>query len=317
MLDLSTIFTAARSLTSPLLFSLFHHTNRTPTQSRYKHSWWLQRRCMAAPVGPATTSSPSWRMSRPPEARLTVVRLLLVTTPTISVLLTGWSWAAGPGLSFTVSRLTFLLSQLYNSRKMRGTSCICFPGNQYDNGHNNVCYVIPGCLQLYMYCIVYHILEGEGKFSFWSPDQTFFIFYLQILARLYPCSDCAEDMRSDLAESPPRVTSASEFSLWLCQLHNKVNIKLGEFSAFTNIFWQQLFFNICPIQENRSSTAAKYFSAGKTGGMMAPVTDFWPLEHCCSYCLIIIVQPSLKLDQKCLIFHYKIKSAGVSSMTLK
>ena len=165
-----------------------------------------------------------------------------------------------------------------------------------------------------MYCIVYHILEGEGKFSFWSPDQTFFIFYLQILARLYPCSDCAEDMRSDLAESPPRVTSASEFSLWLCQLHNKVNIKLGEFSAFTNIFWQQLFFNICPIQENRSSTAAKYFSAGETGGMMAPVTDFWPLEHCCSYCLIIIVQPSLKLDQKCLLFHYKIKSAGVFSV---
>ena len=29
----------------------------------------------------------------------------------------------------------FPLSQLYNSRKMRGTSCICFPGNQYDNGH--------------------------------------------------------------------------------------------------------------------------------------------------------------------------------------
>ena len=47
-------------------------------------------------------------------------------------------------------------------------------------------------------------------------------------SRLYPCSDCAEDMRADLAKSPPRVTSSEEFSLWLCQLHNKVNLKLGK-----------------------------------------------------------------------------------------
>ena len=71
-----------------------------------------------------------------------------------------------------------------------------------------------------------------------EPRPAFFpiLFTNSLLARLYPCSDCAEDMRSDLVESPPRVTSASEFSLWLCQLHNKVNIKLGEFSAFTKIF---------------------------------------------------------------------------------
>ena len=49
-----------------------------------------------------------------------------------------------------------------------------------------------------------------------------------LCCRLYPCSECAEDMRADLAQSPPRVSSASEFSLWLCQLHNKVNVKLGK-----------------------------------------------------------------------------------------
>ena len=41
-------------------------------------------------------------------------------------------------------------------------------------------------------------------------------------------------MRTDLVESPPRVSSASEFSLWLCQLHNKVNIKLGQFLPSSN-----------------------------------------------------------------------------------
>ena len=100
---------------------------------------------------------------------------------------------------------------------------------------NNVWYVTQGCLQLYN--VLYSLLEGEGKMRLFGKDNEFgaqtrhFSYF-----RLYPCSDCAEDMRADLVESPPRVTSASEFSLWLCQLHNKVNIKLGEFSAFTNIF---------------------------------------------------------------------------------
>lgn len=51
---------------------------------------------------------------------------------------------------------------------------------------------------------------------------------LQIVSRLYPCSDCAEDLRKDLTEEPPLVTSAEEFSQWMCRLHNKVNVKLGK-----------------------------------------------------------------------------------------
>jgi len=51
---------------------------------------------------------------------------------------------------------------------------------------------------------------------------------LQIVSRLYPCSDCAEDLRKDLIEEPPLVTSSEEFSQWMCRLHNKVNVKLGK-----------------------------------------------------------------------------------------
>lgn len=51
---------------------------------------------------------------------------------------------------------------------------------------------------------------------------------LNIVSRLYPCSDCAEDLRADLKEEPPVVTSTAEFSQWLCRLHNRVNVKLNK-----------------------------------------------------------------------------------------
>lgn len=51
---------------------------------------------------------------------------------------------------------------------------------------------------------------------------------MHIVSRLYPCSDCAEDLRQDLVEEPPVVSSSVEFSQWLCRLHNRVNVKLGK-----------------------------------------------------------------------------------------
>jgi len=51
---------------------------------------------------------------------------------------------------------------------------------------------------------------------------------INIVSRLYPCSDCADDLRADIKEDPPKVSSSIEFSQWMCRQHNKVNVKLGK-----------------------------------------------------------------------------------------
>jgi FAD-linked sulfhydryl oxidase len=52
--------------------------------------------------------------------------------------------------------------------------------------------------------------------------------YLSIFSRIYPCDECAADLRQDLKEMPPRVENRTELSQWMCRLHNKVNVKLGK-----------------------------------------------------------------------------------------
>ena len=48
------------------------------------------------------------------------------------------------------------------------------------------------------------------------------------LADLYPCADCAEGFREFVRSHPPRVSTRRDFVVWVCELHNDVNEKLGK-----------------------------------------------------------------------------------------
>ncbi|XP_074601373.1 evr1_Alr domain-containing protein Alr [Brevipalpus obovatus] len=54
--------------------------------------------------------------------------------------------------------------------------------------------------------------------------------FLQSFSKVYPCPECAQDMQKDIAQDPPKLTDHQSFSRWLCDLHNKVNKKLGKSS---------------------------------------------------------------------------------------
>ncbi|XP_015792487.1 FAD-linked sulfhydryl oxidase ALR [Tetranychus urticae] len=52
--------------------------------------------------------------------------------------------------------------------------------------------------------------------------------FMNIFSNFYPCSHCAADMRNDISKDPPKVDTRQSFSLWMCNLHNKVNQKLAK-----------------------------------------------------------------------------------------
>lgn len=52
--------------------------------------------------------------------------------------------------------------------------------------------------------------------------------FFSSLSRLYPCEPCAQDMQIEIQKDPPILKSQETFSQWLCQFHNKVNVKLGK-----------------------------------------------------------------------------------------
>lgn len=54
-------------------------------------------------------------------------------------------------------------------------------------------------------------------------------------SRLYPCGECALEFQELLRKHPPQTATRSAASLWLCHVHNQVNLRLGkeEFGELT------------------------------------------------------------------------------------
>ncbi|CAN4120160.1 unnamed protein product [Withania somnifera] len=51
---------------------------------------------------------------------------------------------------------------------------------------------------------------------------------MEILSRMYPCSECADHFKEVLRANPVQAGSQAEFSQWLCHVHNVVNRSLSK-----------------------------------------------------------------------------------------
>lgn len=52
--------------------------------------------------------------------------------------------------------------------------------------------------------------------------------FFHLFGKFYPCKLCSKNFVKELAKFPPRVESRQEISVWLCELHNSVNERLGK-----------------------------------------------------------------------------------------
>lgn len=68
-----------------------------------------------------------------------------------------------------------------------------------------------------------------------SEDQIRAKQFMNAFGYLYPCSHCAEAYCEDKKDLPIRVETRKLFSVWMCQMHNRVNVKLNKTEFDCNI----------------------------------------------------------------------------------
>lgn len=60
--------------------------------------------------------------------------------------------------------------------------------------------------------------------SYQEDMKSFILAY----ARFYPCGYCADTTSQEMIRNPPRLETRKEFQLWMCEIHNEVNDRLGK-----------------------------------------------------------------------------------------
>ncbi|KAK6464324.1 ERV/ALR sulfhydryl oxidase domain-containing protein [Scheffersomyces coipomensis] len=61
-----------------------------------------------------------------------------------------------------------------------------------------------------------------------KQERTTLSQYIQLFGQVYPCGDCARHFQKLLKKYPPQTKSRKTAALWGCDIHNKVNEKLGK-----------------------------------------------------------------------------------------
>lgn len=51
---------------------------------------------------------------------------------------------------------------------------------------------------------------------------------VDVLTRIYPCTECAQHFDEVVKNDPPNVSSGHELQQWTCRVHNKVNKSIGK-----------------------------------------------------------------------------------------
>lgn len=61
-----------------------------------------------------------------------------------------------------------------------------------------------------------------------SEQQASMSKFFHYFAIVYPCTICSTHFQSELVQDPPKTESRKKLTQWLCEVHNRVNKRLGK-----------------------------------------------------------------------------------------